>query len=69
MFNKVVVNWQTIVKLNFKFCINKNPTGLPVGMSICESFKIGKEYIISFNKLNVMFKEKIKVLWIKKTGF
>ena len=33
MFNKVVVNWQTIVKLNFKFCINKNPTGLPVGMS------------------------------------
>ena len=33
MFNKVVVNWQTIVELNIKFCINKNPTGLPVGMS------------------------------------
>ena len=28
------VIWQTIVKLNFKFCINKNPTGLPVGMSM-----------------------------------
>lgn len=35
----------------------------------CESFKIGKEYIISFNKLNEIFKEKIKVLWIKKKGF
>ena len=35
MFNKVVVNWQTIVELNFKFCINKNPIGLPVGMSTC----------------------------------
>ena len=28
------VIWQTIVELNIKFYINKNPTGLPVGMSI-----------------------------------